>query len=189
MKDILFLNYRFKQDIIIPMFCLLFFVSCHTEEKKVERKENTASAFLKFFRSDILKNKTILLLDTPSDYSLNECLLRVTHEKEYALFDKDDFSDKSHSRLWNYEDINDVKLISKEALPNNLIPQHWSNFRKNLGEGYYVFSRPIVSEDLEYILFFTSYYCGDKCGYDTLALYKKTETGWKLVKKYCDGVS
>ena len=187
MKDCLFL--RCKKTIFLSITCLLFFMSCGSEQKKIEQKNRIELEFLNYYRNEISKDKEILLLDTPSDYNLQECLLKVTIEKEYALFDKDDFVDKFNSALWNEKEIVDVKLISKADLPNIMIFKSWSNFRKNVGKGYHIFSHPIVSKDLKYILFFAAYYCGDKCGYDSLALYEKTETGWKLVKKYCDGVS
>ncbi len=175
--------------IISFLFSVLFITSCGIDQKKTEQKKDTALGFLKYYRSEILKNKSIVLLDTSLHYGLQECLFKVTFEKEYTLFDEEDFSDEFHSALWDKKSIDGVKLISSENLPNIMIPQSKSDFRKNFGEGFYVFSHPIVSKDLNYIIFFTSYNCGERCGYDTLALYEKTKTGWKLVKKYCDGIS
>ena len=189
MKDNLFLKYRYARVIFISLVCFLFVASCGIDQKKSEQKKDTAIAFLKYYRNEILKNKSILLLDTPAYYSIQDCLLQVTYEKEYTLFDKEDFSDEFHSTLWDKKSIDGVKLISKENLPNIMTPQSKSDFRKNFGEGYYVFSHPIVSKDLKHILFFTAYWCSERCGYGSLGLYERTKAGWRLVKKYCDWVS
>ena len=184
----IFLN-KVEHKLIISLVYFLSVTSCGIDQKKSEQKKNTAVEFLKYYRSEILKDKLILLLDTPSDYNLKECLSRVTHEKEFTLFDKEDFADEFNSVLWDKKSIDGVKLISKENLPNIVTPQSKSDFRKNFGEGYYVFSHPIVSKDLKHILFFTAYWCSERCGYGSLGLYERTKAGWRLVKKYCDWVS
>lgn len=177
---------KFPKLILVLSILILAVASCGNDQHE---KNTTAVAFLKYYRSEVLKNKSILLLDTPSDSSLQHCLLKITYENEYALFNKDDFADEFHSTLWDKKSIDGVKFISNEDLPNIMTPKGKSDFRKNFGEGYYVFSHPIVSKDLNYILFYTSYWCGERCGYGAFTLFKKTKTGWKLMKKYCDWVS
>lgn len=152
-------------------------------------KKITALAFLKYYRNEVLRNKNILLLDTPTDYYLQECLLKVSHENEFILFEKNDFDRKFHPPLWEKYTTEGVKLISNKNIPNTITTQGWHDFRKKFGQGYYIFSYPIVSKDLKHILFYISYNCGERCGYGSLALYEQTTNGWRMVKKYCDGVN
>ena len=192
MKGNLFIITLSRTKVWVVCFSILFFMllgACSLGHQENNEKISTSLAFLKYYRSEVLKEKSIVLLDRPAAYNLAHCLANVTREKEYKLFDQGDFSAKFQSNLWDRKSIDGIELVAHKDLPNIRSPQDWSDFRKKIGKGYYTFSHPIVSKNLKYILFFTAYNCDERCGYSTLGLYERTKSGWKLIKKYCDEIS
>lgn len=165
----------------------VLYVGCSSNINIQHKKEEEISSFLKFYQKNVLKKDSILLLKNAFDYRYPDCLNTFLKEKKYKEFDEEDFSKTAFE--WDKNTMPSSKLIKNSDIPDYRTPDEWRNFRKKYGEGYYVISKPIVSNDLKNILIYTAYYCGDRCGYDQLALYQKTVSGWKLVKKYCDGVS
>lgn len=169
--------------LIVTAIC----AGCSSNIDIQQKKEEEISSFLEFYQKNILKKDSILLLKDAFDFRYPDCLNKFLKEKKYEEFNEEDFSETAFE--WDENTMPNSKLIENSDIPDYRTPDGWRNFRKKYGDGYYVISKPIVSNDLKNILIYTAYYCGDRCGYDQFTLYQKTASGWKLVKKYCDGVS
>lgn len=176
-------NYLPKYFLII----LILFFSCSSNVDEQQKNEVTLS-FLGYYQNHILKKDSILLLNKASDSDYTSCLNEFMKKPMFKEFDKEDFV-KGMGRVWRKKDMPKASLLSDSNLPDFKTPKSWNNFRDKQGDGYYVMSYPIVSNNLKYITFYISYYCGDRCGYGQFALYKKTNSGWEMVEKYCDWVS
>mgnify|MGYP003583679658 CR=1 FL=1 len=167
---------------------LVLFTSCSRDVGNQQKKAEIISSFLDFYQKSILKKDSIILLDNASNYDYPNCLDNFLKDKRSNEFNKKDIS-KTKTFVWDKNEIPNAKLIKNSAIPDYRTPAGWRNFNKMYGEGYYVMSKPIVSNDLKYITFYIAYYCGDRCGYGQFALYKKTNNGWEIVEKYCDWIS
>jgi hypothetical protein len=176
----------------LNIVALLFIIlSCESSPDK-KTKNITADSFMIFYKKTFLGKDTILLFNGLPYYSLKNCLFKVRFEPEFNQFNKEDFliEPEITKKIWNKENIPDkISLLKSSDLPSNKTFEEWVNFRKKFGNGYYAMSYPIVSNDLNYIIFYCEYNCGDRCGYGRLGLYTKDNNGWKLVKYYCNWIN
>lgn len=176
-------NYYSKYFVII----LISFFGCSSKINQ-QQKNEVRFSFLIYYQNHILKKDSIQLLNNTSDSDYTSCLNEFMKKSMFKEFDKEDFVNGIGS-VWTKKNMPNAFLLSGSNLPDFKTPKSWENFRNKQGDGYYLMSYPIVSNNLKYITFYIAYYCGDRCGYGQFALYKKTKTGWTMVEKYCDWIS
>ncbi len=178
------------KNTIIKLFIIAcLFLNCSGNNELLQSKKDIEiKSFLAFYQQEILKKNSIVLLEDTFDYDYTRCLYTFKQDTSYRNFEEKDFI-LGQEKRWTKQNMPNYTLISKADLPETITPAGWKNFRKKYNAGYYTLSYPIISNNLKYLVFYEGYYCGGKCGEGKFGLFKKTKTGWRLVKYYCDWVA
>lgn len=163
---------------------IILILSCTENNKR--KKIEAANGFLHYYSGEFNKNKAPMVLDSYSQTDAKRCLLGIEDELTGLGFNMKDLIEDS---LFKKSLRDSTKFISKEKLPGLSVPNSWQNFKSQYKNGFYIISVPIVNDKCDSIIFYYSYFCDERCGNGEMVLYKKTNSGWKLVKKFCNWVS
>lgn len=151
-------------------------------------------AFIKEVKPQEVSDTNFILSDKPFSFESFDCILDLltdttTYTKEELSFIKD----KEYPLLtkWAKESFGNTNLVSSDTI-NPIFEDNskwWTYFNKHIGRSFNTFSTPIFLRNDTYCLFYSSHHCGGLCGGGNLALYKKQNNKWTVVKTYCDWIS
>lgn len=147
-----------------------------------KRENEEATKFLSFYIKSVLKKDTINLLDNSYDRFGERCLIKAMDSirKEISL--------NRYDPEFKWSNIPHAKILKDTELPNRYTLS-WSDFKKKYPSGFYTISKPVFSKDFNYAILLQEYVCDERCGTGWIEMYKKTEHGWKQIKRYLCWIS
>jgi hypothetical protein len=178
---------------LIVLLCTTscLFLSCSNSRKTYLARDIEAKAFIDFYRKEYIETDSIVIIKNSPNKNLENCLLSLKNNPTNNNLLKANFSlsDTTVKIIWNAKSMTNATLIDSTNIQNISQYKEWLHFKEKFGTSYYAFAQPIISNDLKSVLFYSEFYCGERCGYRRLGLYTKTKAGWKLIKYYCSLVS
>ena len=168
--------------LVIKFLVVIFLItSCNQSNKRsAANKQNKAytqnnGQFIQFYILNYIKTKSIRVLDNPGVISL-KCYESLPSSFDGGLISWP--ANQKNDLRWEKDELGKSERISitenKKAF--ELMP-------------FYIFSKPILSIDGNFLAFYSEYHCGDRCGYGMLMLFRKKLATWEKVGTFCESQS
>jgi len=134
-----------------------------------------ASKFLQFYIKHYIKEDSVKLMEKPAQMNYR---CSVDLPKQINGLNIIWFKDVKDRGNWVSSEVSGVNIIS--APQNNAAVSMMP---------FYVFARPIFSEDGNYVAFYFEFYCGDRCGKGGVKIFQRKANRWEEIQTYCEWVS
>ena len=183
---------------IVYIFIIAIFglTACHTNRlpsKTSGEYTDSVKAFLAFIQKEIHQD-TLILSEEPT-VGFDNCFANALEDT--IFFTETDrksiaaYLEKPPIQQWSASYFSQVKLINPDTIDAIFKDRDrsWSYFHQHIGKNFYRFSAPIFLRNYTYCLFYMGNQCGPLCGQGQLALYKREQGAWVIVKAFCRWIS
>jgi len=159
--------------------------------------EIATRSFLEYYRTSILENDTLLLVEQSHKEALISCLGELQNDTTNLLpSERQGLAEavtQAQPESWNKSYFPNATLITKNRI-NNIFQERgvvegWKYFYQQYGKGYVSISPPIFLRNFTLCLISFQSNCGSLCADSKVLLYKKEAGEWKEMKQYCHWVS
>lgn len=180
----------------IICFCIYTtsLTSCYSSnEKKVETASPEAIETIllvnDFIQKDIKKD-SIKIYEKPMDLNYDGCFKLLISKDHAGIFTEFDIEKIAIDNfIWSKNSQRFSKVYTQKFVANLFVGDNWLKFNPTGREGYYVFSKPLFSNDYKTAIMRTKFVCGSRCGGGAIILFKKLQSHWHVVSQHCETIS
>jgi len=182
--------------VYILMVAVFGFAACQTNRFPSQGSDSyvdSAKAFLTFIQKETHQD-TLILSGEPT-VGFDNCFSNALEDTTFFTeTDRKSIAaslEKPPIQQWSESYFSQVKLVHQDTIDAIFQDRDrsWSYFHQYIGKNFYRFSAPIFLRNYTYCLFYMGNQCGPLCGQGQLALYRKSQGTWVIVKTFCRWIS